>query len=125
MAFTSGVKHAGSDDSPHMTIELTTREKKDVRLYDRPGNDMYPHKGDLWKFRISALHFKTDTCIRKSDIKEIIIHNGGKDGWNIESVVTILRSGNSYQMLTANMHVNRWVDSDQGIKERQYALTNV
>ena len=63
MAFTSGVRNAGSDDSPHMTIELTTHEKKDVTLYDRPGDDMYPNKGDLWEFRISLLHFSTDKCI--------------------------------------------------------------
>ena len=125
MAFTSGIKNAGSDQGPHMTIELKTREKKDVRLYNRPGNDMSPNKGDLWQFRIPSLHFRTDKCIRKADIKEIIIHNGGKDGWNIESIVTILRSGNSYQMLTANMHVNRWVDSNQSIAERQYVLTKV
>ena len=31
-----------------MTIELITCEKKDMCLYNRPGDDMYPHKGDLW-----------------------------------------------------------------------------
>ena len=122
MAFTTGVHGAGSDHSPHMTIELTTREVIDVDLYNRPGDDMYPNKGDLWHFTISLLGYM---CITKYDIKEIIIHNGGSDGWNIESIVTILRSGSSYEVLTANMYVNCWVDSNQGDEELQYRLSLV
>ena len=125
MAFTSDENSAGSDDSPHMSIELTNREKVEVDLYDRPGNDMYPNKGDLWRFTISSLHFRTKSCITKGDIKEIIIQSGGNDGWNIESIVTILGSGNSYQMLTANMQIYRWLDSDGSVADRQYVLTKV
>ena len=125
MAFTSGIKSAGSDHSPYMTIVLATGERKDVRFYNRDGDDMSPNKGDLWQFKISSLYFNTDTCIEKDDITQIILHSGGSDGWNIESIVTILGSGISYQLLTANMHVNRWLDSNEGPNELQYVLTNV
>lgn len=124
-AFTSGVKNAGSDNSPHLSVKLRTGEEKTLRLYDRPGNDMLSNKGDLWTLKISAFHFKTDSCIRKKDIGEIIVHNGGNDGWNIESILTILHSANTFEVITANMHVNRWVDGNGSVQQRQYALTNV
>ena len=37
----------------------------------------------------------------------------------------MIRYENSYEVLTANMHVNRWVDSDQTDEELQYTFTNV
>lgn len=120
MAFTSGVKGAGSNDSPHLTLAVGT-ETRTVTLYDRPGDDMDKDKGDLWEFSISKLLLK-DTCVEKADFKKITLENGGSNGWNIESIITFLRSGNSYDMLTADMHINRWLDSDRGLEYRQYNL---
>ena len=122
--FTSGVNHAGSDDSPYISVRLRNGETKHLLLYNRPGNDMLPNKGDLWKVFINSFGF-SDNCIVKSDIAEVTIEEGGNDGVNIESIMTVLHGGQMFQMLTANMHVNCWVDGDSATSRRKYRLTNV
>ena len=37
----------------------------------------------------------------------------GKDGWNIESIMTFLHINGRYEIVTADFHVNRWVDEDR------------
>ena len=48
MAFTSGVANAGSDAGHTVEIQASG-VVRNLQLYDRPGNDMLSHKGDLWK----------------------------------------------------------------------------
>ena len=122
MAFTSDLAKAGSKNYANMSVKLTTDEIKQVCLC---GRKPVSKRGDVWQFEISSFRFRTAKCIRKCDIKEIAIRNGGSDGWNIASIVTIIRYENSYEVLTANMNVNRWVDSNQGDEFLQYVLTNV
>lgn len=122
MAFSSDHAKAGSKNYANMSVKLTTNEIKQVCLC---GRKPVSKRGDVWQFEISSFRFKTDKCIRKCDIKEIAIRNGGSDGWKIASIVTIIRYENSYEVLTANMNVNRWVDSNQGDEFLQYVLTNV
>ena len=62
MAFTSGISNAGSDTSHTVEVQASGHVRN-LRLYDRPGNDMLEHKGDLWKINFSDFHF-TDQCIR-------------------------------------------------------------
>ena len=107
---------------------LTTGESKRVRLYNRPGDDMYPNKGDLWKFNIRSFHF-SKSCITKEDIRGVTIEQGGNDGWNIESVMTVLHTPSwpqqPYEVITANMHVGRWIDGNGRASQRKYALNKV
>ena len=121
MAFTSGYSHAGSDDSPILYVYLNGQKRGHyVPLYDRAGDDMYPNKGDIWKYSISSL--LDTTCISKGDIRSIAIHNGGNDGWNIESVMTVLRGSNYYAIVSADMDIYRWIDGDGSNYERQLDL---
>ena len=66
------------------------------------------------------------TCIRKtSEISKLTILNGGGDGWNIESVVTFLHGGQEYDLLTVDMHVQRWIDGNEEAYKLKYDLTLV
>lgn len=53
MAFTSGLAHAGSDDGAH--IEITALGMTPFKeLYNRHGDNYYPHKGDIWYYQMSS-----------------------------------------------------------------------
>ena len=126
MAFTSTLAYAGTDDLPSLFVKLMTGEEKSLAFYNHVGvDDLTKGKGDLWKFQITNFNFITDTCITKSDITGVTIHNGGDNGWNIESVVTVLHGGLSFDLLTANMNVNRWIDGNDLPSELKYDLTCV
>ena len=47
MAFTSNVRHAGSDSSHGIELRVKQQNFR-KRLYDRPGDDYDPHKGDYF-----------------------------------------------------------------------------
>ena len=52
-----------------------------------------------------------------------IVENGN-DGWNIESIVTLVSDPtNKVQVLTQNFHVNRLIDGDGDTSHRRFALT--
>ena len=112
MAFTSGSSDAGSDDSPYLFLYLFTNEHSSARFSDRPGNDMSKNKGDFWIFNLYTDLGLSDSCITKDDVQSIVIHNGGNDGWKIESVMTTLASGTQYTVVTADIHLNKWVDGN-------------
>ena len=124
-AFTSNLKNAGSDNSPKLAMELKNGETKTVVLYDRPGDDMLPNKGDLWTLTIDSFGFE-QSCIRKKDIAKVTIKPGGSDGWNIESITTVLRRAqDEYTVVTADIGVNRWVDGNDKPEYLSFDLTIV
>lgn len=120
LAFTSGVGGAGSDDGHSVELRTNT-ETRSVRLYDRPGDDYYPHKGDLWKISISDFHFN-DHCIRIPELRGIALTEHSNDGWHIESVVTFVKSGYSYQLYSENFEANRWIDGNDHHSRRRFDL---
>ena len=67
MAFTSGKRH-GDSDAGHTVEILAAGHVRNLRLYDRPGDDYSKHKGDLWKFNIDSFHFPF-SCLTISKIK--------------------------------------------------------
>ena len=88
-----------------------------MALYDRPGDDYLRNKGDLWELSLSG-------CVRLSEIHSVSIVEDGNDGWNIESIVTLVGDPtNKVQVLTQNFHVNRWIDGDGPSSHRRFALT--
>ena len=108
-----------------LSLRLKTGEEGTVAFYGHEeGNDMSKDKGDLWAFKIS--NFKFGTCIsKKSDISGVTILNGGSDGWNIESIVTMLHMGHEYDLLTVNMDVKRWIDGNDLPYKLKYDLTRI
>ncbi len=123
MAFTSAIRHGGSDAGHAVEIVIAGHHVRNVRLYDRPGDDMLQHKGDLWKINFSAFGFP-DACIRISEIIRVSIIESSNDGWNIESIVTLVKdSGGRIGTLTQNLDVNRWIDGDGHHTHRRFELT--
>ena len=123
IAFTSGVLSAGSNDG-HAVELRTATETRRVRLYDRPGDDYYIHKGDLWKIPIGEFYF-TDGCITVSELRGIALTEHSNDGWHIESVVTFLRAGDAYQLYTEDFEANQWIDGDGHFSFRRFDLNIV
>ena len=122
MAFTSGHANSGSHTSHSVEIRANDQVKHLV-LYDRPGNDMLSHKGDLWKINIADFHF-SDSCITINEIQNVYIVEGGNDGWNIESIATFVRdSSGGVQVLTQDLDVFRWIDGDGHHTHRRFQLT--
>ena len=112
MAFTSGSRNAGSDDLPYLLVDLFNHEEGAAPFPNRPGNDMLENKGDFWRFNLRRDLKLRKSCIRKADFNTIVIQNGGNDGWKIESIVTILRTGSYYTVLTANIDFHTFVDGN-------------
>ena len=109
MGFTSGIVTAESDHRPYLQISLQNNEEGTVIFPDVPGDDMVQNKGDLWEINLSSFGFSM-TCITK------------RDGWNIQSIATMICSGSKFQILTADMNVNRWIDGDDQPFKRSYSL---
>ena len=123
MAFTSGLRHAGSDSGHSVQIRLTSGQIRHVRLYNRPGNDMLSHKGDLWKINFSSFGF-SDSCVTISEIQNVAITESSNDGWNIESIATFVKdSAGGVQVLTQDLDVYHWIDGNGHHSHRRLDLT--
>ena len=118
MAFTSGASDAGSDSTHVVEVQLTSGQVRCLPLYDRPGDDMLSHKGDLWKISFTDFHF-TDGCITIQEISGVAIKEGGNDGWQIDSIATFVKDvyGGS-QLLTQNLDAFRWIDDNGAYSSR-------
>lgn len=83
-------------------------------LNDLPRTDQAaPGKGDLWKLNVySDFNVPGSTCIKKCDIQYIALEEDGNDGWRIDSVITVLKSGRNYEVATLDMDVDQWIDRD-------------
>jgi hypothetical protein len=122
MAFTSGVDNAGSDTS-HIIEVQAMGQVRNLVLYDRPGDDMQKNKGDLWKIDFSDFHF-TDGCITIDKISGASIVENGNDGWNIDSIATLVKDNRGgVEVLTQDLDVFRWIDGDDLPQYRRFDLT--
>lgn len=84
---------------------------------------MFPDKGDLWQINFSDFHFH-DRCITFHEIRRVSIVERNDDGWNIHSIVTLVRdSGNGVQVLTQDLDVYRWIDGNDHHSHRRFELT--
>ena len=122
MAFTSGVRHGGSDAGHSVELQIHDHTRN-LQLPDLPGDDYLSNKGDLWKLDISDFHF-TESCITLSDIKRVSIIERSNGGWHIESIATfVLDTINNAQILTQDLDVNKWIDGDNLASWRRLELT--
>ena len=95
---------------------------RNLQLSNLPGDEYYKHKGDLWKYNIASFHFPF-SCLTISKIQRVSIIEYSFDGWNIDSIVTLVGAGGRFQVLTQDLDVNRWVDGDGGPTSRRFELT--
>ena len=115
MAFTSGLSGASSDTSHSVQLQYNGAVKT-MDLYNRPGDDYLSNKGDLWELSLSA-------CIKIPEIQRVSIVENGNDGWNIESIVTLVSDSSNIQVLTQDFDVNCWIDGDGAASHKQLDLT--
>ena len=128
LAFTSGVGAAQTAGSHEVELRAASQTRH-VALPDRPVDDYTPNKGDLWKIPISDFGFSLPgQCIQLTDVEEISINERHNDGWNIDSIVTFLRSGNStydFHLASVDIDVFRWIDGDSTHAKRRFELNLV
>ena len=125
MAFTSGSDNSGSVDLPYLFVDLYNHEEGYHEFPKNSGSDLLKSKGDFWKFSLKGDLELKQSCITKADINKVVVHNGGNDGWKIESIFTILRSGSYYTVVTADVGFNKFVDGNPKGKKsfHQISLT--
>ena len=119
MAFTSDLQDASSDSIYQIQFQYYNGSPDYFAFYDRPGDDLQSNKGDLWHFNLSG-------CITLSTISQVSINiiANGTDGWNIGSVVTLVRdSVGRIQVLTRNFDANFWIDTDINGYDRPFVLS--
>ena len=87
---------------------------------------MSKNKADLWTIPMSDFGFY-NLCVWDVNIEKVSIRNGGNDGWNFASIMTILHApyNDTYIVLTADMNANSWVDGDGTADQLQFDLTLV
>ena len=95
---------------------------RNLTLYNRPGNDFLTNKGDLWIYNLSFYG-----CITLSGIKRVSVVANSTDGWNIESIVTLVSestlNSSQVQVLTQDFRIFRWIDRDSILEsERHFDL---
>ena len=116
MAFTSGEQYGDSDSTYQIQFQYYGGSTRTFRFYNRPGDDLQSNKGDLWHFGLSG-------CITLSAISRVSIVADGTDGWNIGSVVTLVRDSlGRMQVLTRDFNANFWIDTDNGY-DRPFILS--
>ena len=122
IAFTSGIINGQSDTDHSIQLE-SNGVVRTVLLYNRPGDDYQSHKGDLWNMQFSSFHF-SDSCIRISEIQRVSLVESSNDGWNIQTIITLVSAGsNRLQVLTQDFNVNRWIDGDRDLSYRRFDLS--
>ena len=124
MAFTNDEASAGSGHFHEVEIVLSNYEVRHVILTDMPITEMQLQKGDLWKLNIADFHFK-GSCVTKDKIMSIAIKERGNDGWMIDSIVTFLKAGTSYQLTSVDIDVSRWIDGDGDVNSLKFNLSLV
>ena len=115
MAFTSIRAYASTND--YHNIELQYNESvQTMTLYDQPGVEFQLNKGDLWEFSLPS-------CITLHTITRVSVTANGEDGWNIGSIVTLVRDTyNRIQLLSQDFSVNHWIEDDNELEHRNFTL---
>ena len=124
MAFTSDLKYSGSNSPQDIEIRAGESTYK-TQLPNLPGDDYQPNKGDLWKLSFEK-NFYIDKCVTSDMVDYIAITGSSKDGWNIDSIVTLFVYDDQYsKVATINLDVHRWVDEDGAESHKQFELNRV
>ena len=87
MAFTSGLIDARSDSDFSVQIQLNGDVRTSI-LYNRPGNDYFSNKGDLWDLSFLSFGF-SESCIKISEMS-IVDSDIELDDWNVETIGTVV-----------------------------------
>ena len=125
IAFTTHELYASTVDFPFIQLTLNNNEQRELRLRNNPGDEFQPDDGDMWQIQISDFGFRRSTCVTYDSVNLVTIISGGNDGWQIDSIMTVLETDGEYQPLTLNFRVRRWIDGDDNAAYRFFDLTKV
>lgn len=65
-------------------------------------------------------------CIKRSDIREVRLEAGSKDGWYISKITTYITMKNGEnEVLTDNPGFSKWLDNDKKKKSRRSYVLNM
>ncbi len=123
MAFTSDENYAGSDGDFYVELQLRNGQTGQAELYNRPGDDYSPNKGDLWAFDLQSDFGFSDCFCYERDVSNITLTPGGNDGWNIQTIFTILKIGNDYTILSADVNVYKSLDGNGAADDVYFKLS--
>ena len=121
IAFTSSQTDSVSDTSHSIQVQINGAVRTRP-LYDRDGDDYLANKGDLWSISFSDFGF-SESCITISEIQRVSVVENANDGWNIETIVTLVSGSNNLQLLTRDFNVFRWIDGDGAASHRRFDLS--
>jgi len=113
MAFTSGKPGASSNGDFRIYVRLNhTRAAR--KLPDLPGDDFESNKGDLWKLPLDYF-FGFTGCVTLIDFRAVRLAAATTDGWNIDSVVTFVLTGDYFwDLLSADLDIFETIDNGKG-----------
>lgn len=119
MAFTSSKLFAGSSGPHEVEIKAHNYYVRRIKLFGRRERN----KGLLWKINFSNFLFPRK-CTTLKDIQKVYITARSNDGWNIDSIVTMVKDtwGKS-AILTQNLDALRWIDGNSFVSSKRFELT--
>ena len=124
LAFTSGIKYAGSDDLHKIEVRAAGQTRI-ITLPAQPGYNYLENKGDLWKLTFDD-DFHFTKCVTLNNIDRIVVRAGGNDGWNIDSIVTYVGApGKGFRDATIDFNVFRWVDGNGAPSNTYFMLKKI
>ena len=112
-AQTGGIRGAGFSSS------YMNGRKHLIKLFLQDGSTMQAtlpspaYRGYLYRHELTDFGF-SNRCVRPSDIIEVKLIAGGRDGWYTTSIeITVNLSDGSTATLTKDDPFNKWLDSDE------------
>ena len=108
----TGFTGDGSSSSRHSVVFKLT-DGTDIKGYI-PG-PIHHNEPFEWEFTVA-----NETCIRRSNIRQVYLKEGGNDGWYIREVYTYCKVENNpnYLPLNAEPILYNWLDGDRHIHNR-------
>jgi endonuclease/exonuclease/phosphatase family metal-dependent hydrolase len=101
--------HFAPSKGPHGIVIETYTE---LSGYDIVSSDFWDRSANELQLNLRS-DFRFTTCVRKRDIKRVSIVPLSTDGWNVKTIVTFVCDPFSdCSLLTQDLDINYWVDSD-------------
>ena len=101
--------HFAPSKGPHGIVIETYTE---LSGYDIVSSDFWDRSANELQLNLQS-DFRFTTCVRKRDIKRVSIVPLSTDGWNVQTIVTFVCDPFSdCSLLTQDLDINYWVDSD-------------
>ena len=114
--------HFALSQGPH-AIEIVTHIK--YAAFEIDSQHFWNNSANKLELNLRS-DFGFTTCVHKSDIKNVSIVPMSSDGWNVNTIVTLVcDSDHLCSLLTRDLDVDYWVDSNGSKKGAPLVLSLV